>query len=303
MAKIFVDGQAGTTGLTIKQRLENRQDIELIELPETLRKDPNARREAIFAADAAFLCLPDAAAIEAVALAAGSDTILLDTSTAHRTAPGWAYGFPELGADFRENIRRRKRIAVPGCHASGFIALVYPLVQAGLLDRRAALHCFSLTGYSGGGKSMIAEYETGAVSTSQRQYGLSQEHKHLPEMQTICGLQTAPIFSPVVSNYYAGMEVTLQIGTAERTNNQSIQEIIACYQTHYKNADAVHYFAAAESYLASDALAGKDHMDISVFGNDERILCVARFDNLGKGSGGAAVQCLDLALQVSATNS
>ena len=214
MKKVFIDGSAGTTGLRIRDRLAQRDDIKLIELPEEKRKDTPARRKALNSADISFLCLPDAAAIEAVELVENEKTVILDTSTAHRTAPGWAYGFPELSAEFEAKIISSKRIAVPGCHASGFIALVYPLIEAGLLGKDALLSCTSLTGYSGGGKKMIAEYEgyeKGAPLFAPRQYGTSQQHKHLKEMKAVCGIDEFPIFCPIVDDYYSGMEVTVPI--------------------------------------------------------------------------------------------
>ena len=204
MKTVFIDGSAGTTGLRIHQRLEARRDLKLLTLPEALRKDPSARHDAMAASDAAFLCLPDAAAIEAAGMMDGAPLTLLDTSTAHRTTPGWAYGFPELGADFAGAVQRNNRIAVPGCHASGFIALVRPLVAAGLLSPAARLSCHSVTGYSGGGKKMIAQYEASGrdgLLDAPRQYGLGQTHKHLKEMQAITGLETAPVFCPIVADF------------------------------------------------------------------------------------------------------
>ena len=214
MKKVFIDGSAGTTGLRIRDRLAQRDDIKLIELPEEKRKDTQARRKALNSSDISFLCLPDAAAIEAAELVENENTVILDTSTAHRTAPGWAYGFPELSAEFEAKIISSKRIAVPGCHASGFIALVYPLIEAGLLGKDALLSCTSLTGYSGGGKKMIAEYEgyeKDAQLFAPRQYGTSQQHKHLKEMKAVCGIEVSPIFCPIVDDYYSGMEVTVPI--------------------------------------------------------------------------------------------
>ena len=214
MTKIFIDGSAGTTGLRIYERLESRKDIELIRLSEELRKDINARKSAINSADIAFLCLPDSAAVEAVSLAENDNTVIIDTSTAHRTNPEWAYGFPELSRDMEQKIADSKRIAVPGCHASGFISLVFPLIKAGILDKDALLTCFSVTGYSGGGKKMIAEYEStdrDPLLSAPRQYGIAQKHKHLPEMTAVCGLDNAPLFSPIVADFYSGMEVSVPL--------------------------------------------------------------------------------------------
>lgn len=297
MTKIFIDGSAGTTGLRIYERLSARQDLELIILTEEKRKDPAARKDAIHAADAVFLCLPDAAAIEAVGLAEGSDTVIIDTSTAHRTAEGWAYGFPELKG-FREKIMASKRIANPGCHASGFIALVKPLVDAGLLAPEAQLSCFSLTGYSGGGKKMIAEYETADRSPllkAPRQYGLSQQHKHLKEMAYVCGLSSAPLFCPIVADFYSGMEVSVPLFSNQIKGN--LKEISEAYKGYYPGP-MVHFDESADEggFLSAAAFSGRDDMQICVSGNEERILLTARFDNLGKGASGAAIQNLNLVL-------
>ncbi len=304
MTKVFIDGSAGTTGLRIYERLSARKDLELITLSEENRKDPVARREAIHAADAVFLCLPDAAAVEAVELAEGSDTVIIDTSTAHRTAPGWVYGFPELKG-YREAIKNAKRIANPGCHASGFIALVKPLVDEGLLSADAALSCFSLTGYSGGGKKMIAEYEApdrDPLLKGPRQYGLSQQHKHLKEMSYICGLHTSPIFSPIVADYYAGMEVSVPLFLKDLKGN--LKEIQDAYKAYYPGP-LVHFDNAADEagFLSASAFAGRDDMQIIVTGNEDRAIVTARFDNLGKGASGAAIQNLNLVLGFDETES
>jgi N-acetyl-gamma-glutamyl-phosphate reductase len=295
MTKIFIDGSAGTTGLRIRERLSARPDLHLISLPEELRKDPSARRDALDAADIAFLCLPDAAAVEAVSLAS-ADTVIIDTSTAHRTAPGWVYGFPEL-TGYRDRIRSAKRIANPGCHASGFIALVFPLMAAGLVKKEARLSCFSLTGYSGGGKKMIAEYEAAdrdPLLSAPRQYGLAQAHKHLPEMAAVCGLAHPPVFCPIVAPYYAGMEVTVPLTPAE--TGAKPEEIAETYREFYRSG-LVRFSASEEGgFLSAGTMAGRDDMEVSVFGNEERMLLVARFDNLGKGASGAAIQNMNLAL-------
>ena len=295
MTKVFIDGSAGTTGLRIRERLITRPDIELITLPEADRKDENARKEAIFAADAAFLCLPDAAATLAAALAEGSDTVIIDTSTAHRTADGWTYGFPELG-DFRERIRHSRRIANPGCHASGFLALTEPLVRRGLLKKDARLSCFSLTGYSGGGKKMIAEYEDqerDPLFDAPRQYGLTQRHKHLPEMQKIAGLVHAPAFCPVVADFYSGMEVTVPVFAGDL--NGSIEDVRALYREYYQGP-VVHYEETADDagLISAAGLSGRDDMIVTVSGNEDRILLISLFDNLGKGASGAAIQNLNI---------
>ena len=297
MTKVFIDGSAGTTGLRIYERLSAREDLELIILSDEKRKDPAARKDAIHMADAVFLCLPDPAAIEAVELAEGSDTVIIDTSTAHRTAEGWAYGFPELKS-FREQIKASKRIANPGCHASGFIALIKPLMDEGMLSPDAALSCFSLTGYSGGGKKMIAEYEAETrdpLLKGPRQYGLTQQHKHLKEMKYVCGLNVAPLFSPIVADYYAGMEVTVPLFAKDiKGKILNLKEI---YKEYYPGP-LVHFDENADEngFLSAAAYAGRDDMQITVSGNDERILLTARFDNLGKGASGAAIQNLNLVM-------
>ena len=301
MISVFIDGSAGTTGLRISERLSERKDLSLIHLDEAHRKDPKAREEALTAAQVAFLCLPDDAAREAVSLVHG-ETVIIDTSTAHRTAPGWVYGFPELPGQ-QEKIIHANRIANPGCHASGFIALVAPLVQAGLLKAGAALTCFSLTGYSGGGKKMIAEYENphrDLAYQSPRQYGLTQQHKHLKEMIHICGLDTAPVFCPIVADFYSGMEVTVPVfrkdllGTAE--------DIRQLYAEVY-HTPVVHFESFPEdlAMLPANQMAGRDDMVIRVAGNEDRILLTACFDNLGKGASGAAIQNMNIVLGLDQT--
>jgi len=302
MKKIFIDGSSGTTGLRIRERLSGRADLELIELSEALRKDDAARRDALHAADVAFLCLPDAAAVEAVALAEGSKAAIIDTSTAHRTAAGWTYGFPELTGK-RDAIRCAKRIANPGCHASGFISLVAPLTELGLLKKDAALSCFSITGYSGGGKKMIAEYEApdrSPLLNAPRQYGITQQHKHLKEMQVISGLETAPVFCPVVAPFYSGMEVTVSVFRRDLT--ASAEEICAAYASYYPGP-VVQFAPAADEggFYSAAAFSGKDDMQITVSGSDERILLVSRFDNLGKGASGAAIQNMNILLGLDET--
>ena len=299
MTKLFIDGSAGTTGLRIAERLNGRTDLELIRIPEDLRKDPKAREEAINAADIAFFCLPDAAAVEAAALVHGA-TAVIDTSTAHRTAEGWAYGFPELHGR-RAQIAASKCVANPGCHASGFIALVEPLVYEGLIRPDTALSCFSVTGYSGGGKSMIAEYEAqerASELSSPRQYALGQEHKHLKEMVQISGLSTAPVFCPIVADYYSGMAVTVPL--FKKDLRGSAEDICALYQSCYAGP-IVRYLPYDGGMIAGNSLAGKDTMEISVAGNAERILLIARFDNLGKGASGAAIQNMNILLGLEET--
>lgn len=303
MKKVFIDGSAGTTGLRIVERLENRKDIELIILSEEKRKDIEARRKALNSADIAFLCLPDVASREAVALMENTDTVLLDTSTAHRTLDDWAYGFPELSAEQKQKIINSKRIAVPGCHASGFIALVYPLVESGILPKDALLSAFSLTGYSGGGKGMIADYELAerdSLLDAPRQYGITQNHKHLPEMVKLCGIDNAPVFIPVVGDFYSGMEVTIPLFASQI--NGTTQDIKNVYKTKY-NGPVVKYTEdfAESGFVSANKLSFNDGMEISVSGNDERILLIARYDNLGKGASGAAIQCMNLVMGIDET--
>ena len=302
MTKVFIDGSAGTTGLRIRERLEARADIELVLLPEALRKQPEARCEAIHASDIAFLCLPDDAAREAVALAGSCDTAIIDTSTAHRTAPGWVYGMAELPGQ-RARIAASKRVANPGCHASGFIALVAPLVQAGVIQRDAKLSCFSLTGYSGGGKKMIADYGAegrSALLDAPRQYGLSQAHKHLPEMAAICGLDSAPVFSPIVADFYSGMEVSVPL-FGEWVDG-GIARVQAVYAEAYPGP-VIRYLESANEggFLSAGALSGRDDMEVTVTGSDERMVLTARFDNLGKGASGAAIQNMNILMGVDET--
>ena len=300
MKTVFIDGSAGTTGLRIHQRLAQRRDLKLLTLPESCRKDPAARRDAMSQSDAAFLCLPDDAAIEAADLMAGAPLTLLDTSTAHRTSPGWAYGFPELGPAFARAVQQGSRIAVPSCHASGFIALVRPLVEAGLLSPTARLSCHSVTGYSGGGKKMIAQYEApdrDGLLDAPRQYALGQTHKHLKEMQAICGLDAAPIFCPIVADFYSGMVVTVPLFREDLQGNATADHIRQLYGDHYRGP-VVRYLPQMDEagFLSGAGLSGRDSMELTVAGNDQRILLLARYDNLGKGASGAAIQCLNLSL-------
>ena len=304
MKKVFIDGSAGTTGLRIYERLSARADIQLLRLPEEKRKDIAARKQMLNEADLVFLCLPDDAAREAVSLIENDKVTVIDASTAHRTLPEWAYGFPELSATHRQKILSSKRIAVPGCHASGFIALVYPLIQAGILDKDSQLFCHSITGYSGGGKKMIGEYEDENVSEllgAPRQYGLTQQHKHLKEMKAVCGLENAPIFTPIVSNFYSGMTVTVPL-FKEQLKKGSIEEIKAIYQAAYAGGLVQYKESVDENgFVSGAALSKKDNMWVSVAGNDERILLVACYDNLGKGASGAAIECMNLTLGVEET--
>ena len=300
MKTIFIDGSAGTTGLRIRQRLSAREDLQLVTLPDQTRKDPAARAEALNSCDLAFLCLPDAAAREAVSMVTNENTILLDTSTAHRTAPGWTYGFPELSADHALAVRSSKRIAVPGCHASGFIALIYPLISAGYLNPDVLLTCFSLTGYSGGGKKMIAQYEETDRPDSYnapRQYALSQQHKHLPEMQAVTGLYSAPVFCPVVADFYSGMEVTVPVHRQQFNKTAAAESLREFYRRWYSGGlVSVSDYPDPDGFLSANALEGKDSMELYVSGCDDRLLLTARYDNLGKGASGAAIECMNIVL-------
>ena len=296
MKRVFIDGSAGTTGLRIRERLASRSDLELVTLSEDLRKDPAARKEALNSCDAAFLCLPDDAAREAVAMVENPDVIILDTSTAHRTDPRFAYGFPELSDAHRQAVISSKRIAVPGCHASGLIALIYPLVEAGILSPDEKISCFSLTGYSGGGKKMIAEYEgegRDPLLGAPRQYALGQTHKHLKEMAAITGLKNAPLFSPIVADFYSGMEVSVPLFASQL--KATSDEIRALYRAKYQTP-LVSYADAPDQggFLSAGSLSGLDRMVVTVDGNDERILLTALYDNLGKGASGAAIECMNL---------
>ena len=307
--KVFIDGQAGTTGLRIHERLADRKDLSMITLTEENRKDPEARRAAILESDVTFLCLPDDAAREAVALAGDADVRIIDASTAHRTNPDWAYGFPELSPEHREKIRTSKRVAVPGCYASGFASLVYPMVHSGLLPRDYPVQCFAMSGYSGGGKKMIKEYEEEKTLplASPRQYGLSQKHKHLPEIMKVCKLCETPLFSPIVADYYAGMEVTVGFHTGflqlpcGLPGDITLEDFHTIFEKQYKGSKFIKVSPLSTEetnalFLAANENAGKDSMTLYITGNDERIQVVSLFDNLGKGASGAAIECMNIML-------
>ena len=300
---IFIDGREGTTGLQIYDRLTPRQDIELLLIDEEKRKDPAERKKCLNAADLVFLCLPDEAAREAVAMIDNPNTRVIDASTAHRTAPGWDYGFPELSPHHRARIVCSKRVANPGCHASGFIASVYPLVQLGLIPPDHPLCAYSLTGYSGGGKKMIAQYEgadKGEGLFSPRIYGLNLQHKHLPEMQKIAGLETPPVFCPIVDDYYKGMAATVPLHRSQLTGEATLHQVWQALADHYAGEKLVHVApegsADAGSKLYGNARAGDNGLTLVAAGNDERFTITALFDNLGKGASGAAVQNMNLML-------
>ena len=300
MTKVFIDGKAGTTGLRIYERLSTRSDIELLTLSEEMRKDVKARADMLNKCDIAFLCLPDEAAIEAVGLITNPDTVVLDTSTAHRTDADWAYGFSELSPNHREKIKNSKRIAVPGCHASGYIALVYPLIEQGILPKDALLSCHSLTGYSGGGKKMIGEYEDAqrdALLDAPRQYAMGQTHKHLKEMKAITDTQNAPLFCPIVTDFYSGMEVTVPLFASQLCSGKTVEDIKNAYKQKYNGAIVRYNPDMAEGgFVSANGMSLKDTMEVAVYGNEERILLVARYDNLGKGASGAAVQCMNIVM-------
>ncbi len=307
---IYIDGQEGTTGLQIYERLGGRDDIELLRIGEDKRKDAEERKKFLNAADLVFLCLPDTAAVEAVDLIENDRTRVIDCSTAHRTAPGWVYGFPELSGQ-REKIVSARRVANPGCHATGFISIVRPLTELGLLPRDAELSCFSLTGYSGGGKKMIAQYE-GPDKTEKMAspgiYGVTQAHKHLPEMQKVCGLDRAPVFSPIVDDYYKGMASTVPFHMSQLRGVSTLHGVWRALFEYYGGYDGKRLVWVAgdpadpeggvepSSKLYGAAKAGSDSLSLIVAGNDERFTVTALFDNLGKGASGAAVQNMNLIL-------
>ena len=294
---IFIDGQAGTTGLQLESRLRQRNDINILEIEQDLRKDPSARKALMDKSDVVFLCLPDDEARKSAEMAS-FDTIVIDASTAHRTANGWAYGFPELSSAHREKVKTAKRIANPGCHATGFIGLVYPLIKAGIISKSAQLHCTSLTGYSGGGKAMIADYETtrtpGDKLQAPRPYALGLSHKHLPEMKTLCGLDHAPHFMPVVGDMAQGMLVNVPLWA---TNKTQIWETL---KAHYANSNFIKVmpqeYELDNGFLDPTACNNTNKMEIFVFGSDTQVMLTARLDNLGKGASGAAVQSMNIVL-------
>ena len=305
--KVFIDGKAGTTGLKIYERLGSRDDIEILLIDEDKRKDVNERARLINSADIVFLCLPDDAAREAAALCTNPDVRIIDASTAHRTSPDWDYGFPELSEKHRENIRNSKRVANPGCYASGFISLVYPLVQAGVLPEDYPITCHAVSGYSGAGNKAIAVMESSDKTKemySPRQYALGQTHKHLPEMQKMCGLKYAPMFNPIVDDYFSGMVVSVPLITRCLTKKYTPADIHEIMSAHYAGQHFVKVMELGgtetlpDGFLAANTLADTNNMQIFVTGNDDRILLCSRFDNLGKGASGAAVQSMNIMLGI-----
>lgn len=302
--KIFIDGSEGTTGLRINERFQNRDDIELLHIDPNLRKDPAERKKLIQASDITFLCLPDEAARESATLAEGEDMVLIDASTAHRTEAGWAYGFPELSDAHRDAIRKGKRIAVPGCYATGFISLVYPLIAGGILPKDYPVTSFAISGYSGAGKRTIAAYESAerpAELSAGREYALTQQHKHLKEMTKITGLARTPLFSPIIDDYYSGMVVSVQLYADMLAKKETPETLLSYYREYYNNERFVKVSAAddeivASGFLAGNGLSGWDGLKIYATGNEERIVVSSQFDNLGKGASGAAIQCMNIVL-------
>ena len=303
--KVYIDGKDGTTGLQIYDRLSARADIDLLLIDETKRKDRLERKKLMDAADIVFLCLPDAAAIEAVELVENPKTRIIDASTAHRTSPDWDYGFPELSGAHRAAIQNSKRVANPGCHATGFISVVYPLVAMGLLPKGECLSAFSLTGYSGGGKKMIAQYEAADKETAlfaPCPYGMGQSHKHLPEMQKICGLANKPAFTPIVDDYYKGMATTVPLHMSQLNGVSTLAEVRQKLADYYGGQTLVRVADTTDTAkLYANAQAGKDTLVLYVAGNDEQFTVTALFDNLGKGASGAAVQNMNLMLGLDET--
>ena len=305
MASVFIDGQAGTTGLEISQLLSARDDIDLLSIEDALRKDPSARRERMQEADVTILCLPDAAALEAVALGEGK-TRFLDASTAHRTHPDWVYGLPEMDPSQRQAIAAAEKVANPGCYPQGFILLIRPLIESGLLAADARLCIFGLSGYSGGGRALVEKYQAFTAAEAQawntRPYSLSLTHKHRPEMQHFAGLENPPLFTPTVGNFYRGMLIEIPLHAAMLSRPVSGEELGSLLAGRYAGECfiEVHGFQPEDltdaGYLSATATNGSNRMQLMIFGNDEQFLLVARYDNLGKGASGAAVQNLNLML-------
>ena len=305
--KVFIDGKEGTTGLKIFERFENRSDIEILSISEELRKDTKERQRLINESDFTFLCLPDAAAIESASLCTNPNTKIIDASTAHRTNPDWAYGFPELDKSFREKIQKSNRVATPGCYASGFIALGYPLVQKGIMGKDYPVTIHAVSGYSGAGKKAIAQYgdpNRDIGLDTPRQYALTQEHKHLKEMKIITGLDFEPVFNPYICDYFAGMTVTVPLHTRLLSKKVTAKEVWETMAAHYENSRFVKVAGfmgegtLPENFIPANTLEGTNSMQIFVYGNDERIMLCSRFDNLGKGASGAAVQCMNIMMGV-----
>ncbi|MBB4846052.1 N-acetyl-gamma-glutamyl-phosphate reductase [Paucibacter oligotrophus] len=302
--KVFVDGQEGTTGLRINEYLAARSDVEVLRIDADKRKDAAERARLLNAADVAFLCLPDAASREAAAMISNPKTCLIDASTAHRTVPGWAFGLPELAAGQRDKIRAAKRIANPGCHASAFILALRPLVDAGLLGAEALVSATSITGYSGGGKAMIAQYEAGGDQKlkSPRPYALGLAHKHLPEMMAHTGLRNAPVFMPIVGDFYKGLAVTVPLHLSQLRAGTTPEQVREALAAHYAGERFIRVMplrdaeTLAEGFFDVQACNDTNRVDLFVFGSETQILVIARLDNLGKGASGAAVQAMNVHL-------
>ncbi len=308
--KVYIDGQEGTTGLKILERFEGRNDIEIIRISEEKRKDSAERARLINSADYVFLCLPDEASREAVSFVDNDHVRIIDASTAHRTNPDWAYGFPELSAEHREKITKSNRVAVPGCYASGFASIVFPLVNNGIIPADFPVFAYATSGYSGAGKKAIAVYEGEDKPfefNSPRQYALSQQHKHLPEMKAVSGLEYTPMFNPIICDYFSGMVVSVPLQTRMLANAVTAEQVHAMYEKHYagsKMVEVMPLMSIEEQksfFLASNTLSGVNKLQVFVFGNDEQILLCARLDNLGKGASGAAVQCLNIMMGIDET--
>lgn len=301
--KVYIDGQSGTTGLQIYDRIGQREDLELLRIPEELRHDPDERKKYLNSADIVFLCLPDEGAREAVSFIENPNVRVIDASTAHRTNPDWTYGYPELSKAQREAIRTSKRVANPGCHATGFISTTAPLVAMGVIPKDYPMSCYSLTGYSGGGKKMIAEYEAEGRSElldAPGIYGLNLHHKHLPEMQTVTGLAYPPVFMPVVDDYYKGMATTIMLQNRLLPGQPSAEDICAKLADYYRDEHFVSVvpFGENDSKLYANKLAGTNRLEIVVCGHEEQTTVTALFDNLGKGASGAAVQNMNIMLEL-----
>lgn len=305
--KVFIDGKEGTTGLKIFERFANRSDLEILEISEEKRKDTVEKAKMINASDYTFLCLPDAAAVESAQLCTNPDTVIIDASTAHRTNPAWAYGFPELDKSFREKIATSKRIANPGCYASGSIAILYPLVQSGILPKDYPVVIHAVSGYSGAGKKAIAQYEAEDRDSgldTPRLYALTQQHKHLPEIKIISGLDFEPVFNPYVCDYYQGMTVTVGLHARLLSKTVTAKDVWEMFSKHYEGCRFVKVAGfmgegtLPEQFIPANTLANTNNMEIFVYGNDDRIIVTTRFDNLGKGASGAAVQCFNISMGI-----
>ena len=308
MYSVFIDGKEGTTGLQIYDRISKRDDIKLITLPEELRKDVNARVECLNSADISFLCLPDAAAKEAVSLVSSPNARIIDASTAHRTNPDWIYGLPEISSERRELIANANRLANPGCYATGFITLVAPLVKGGLVSADYPFVCHALSGYSGAGKKGIAQYEDenrDVSLSSPRHYALGLKHKHIPEMVNECGLAYAPVFAPIICDFYCGMCVSVPVYTRLMNKKYTVNDVRKYFAEYYASQNFIKVVEENDipTYLAANKLAGSNMLEIYVSGNEEQIMLCSVLDNLGKGASGAAVQNMNIMLGLDETYS